>query len=85
MAYLMQFIKHGKVSLLLPQAPSSTRYVEIGKDAHLQKEIRCVVETQHQSPNPHHVIHVRECDESNCSQMVDEHDQEVLETGKKTQ
>lgn len=41
------------------------------------------MQAQHQSSNPHHIIHIRECNESNCSQMMDEHDQEVLETEKK--
>ena len=40
------------------------------------------MEAQHQSSNPHHIIHIRECNESNCSQMMDEHDQEVLKIEK---
>lgn len=43
------------------------------------------METQHQRSNPHHIIHVRERNESNCSQVMDEHDQEVLETEKTIQ
>lgn len=40
------------------------------------------METQHECSNTHHIIHVRERNEPNCSQMMDEHDQEVLETEK---
>lgn len=81
MAHLKQFIKNRSVSLL-PWDHTSIRDAKIWKEIHLQEEIWSVMEAQHQSSNPHHVIHVRECDESNRGQVMDEHDQEVLETGK---
>lgn len=52
--------------------------------AYLQQEVGGIVDAHHQASYSHHVVDVGEANEADCSQVVDEHDEEVLpgrETG----
>lgn len=44
----------------------------------LEQEVRGVVDTHDEAADSHHVVDVGEADEADCSQVMDEHDQEVL-------
>lgn len=37
------------------------------------------MDAHHEAPYSHHVVDVGEADEADCSQVMDEHDQEVLQ------
>lgn len=45
---------------------------------YLQQEVRGIVDAHHQASYPHHVVDVRKADETHRSQVMDEHDEEVL-------
>lgn len=45
---------------------------------YLQQEVRGIMDAHHQASYSHHVVDVRKADETNCSQVMDEHDEEVL-------
>lgn len=44
----------------------------------LKQEVRGIVDTHDEAADSHHVVDVGEADEADCSQVMDEHDQEVL-------
>lgn len=44
----------------------------------LEQEVRGVVDTHDEAADSQHVVDVGEADEADCSQVMDEHDQEVL-------
>lgn len=45
---------------------------------YLQQEVRGIMDAHHQASYSHHVVDVRKADETHCSQVMDEHDEEVL-------
>lgn len=40
------------------------------------------MDTHDEAPNSHHVVDVGKADQADCSQVMDEHDQEVLKLRK---
>lgn len=47
--------------------------------SHLQQEVRCVVNAHDQTPHTQHVIYIRETDQADGRQMMNEHDEEILQ------
>ncbi len=47
--------------------------------SHLQQEVRWVVNTHDQTPHTQHVIYIRETDQADGGQMMNEHDEEILQ------
>lgn len=45
---------------------------------YLQQEVRGIVDAHHQTSYSHHVVDIRKTDETDCSHVMDEHDEEVL-------
>lgn len=45
---------------------------------YLQQEIWGIVNAHHQASYSHHVVDIRKADETHCSQVMNEHDEEVL-------
>lgn len=51
--------------------------------SYLQQEVRGVVNTHDQTSHTQHVIYIRETDQADCSQMMNEHNEEILQIHKK--
>lgn len=49
-----------------------------GRCSYLQQEVRGVVDEHDQTSHTQHVIYIRETDQADCSQMMNEHNEEIL-------
>lgn len=66
-------------ALPVPLWNQSRSWPRVGGPTHLQQEVGGVVDAHDQAAHSRHIVDVGEADEADGGQVVDEHDEEVLE------